>query len=260
MTTPTATQQHQPPAKKAGPQLARWSDTAQARLRLPPQRGTFRPLDAARAQLALLSVADSAGQARIYWLIDLEQQQVADARFLAYGDLSSHPLADAFCALAKGQSLDQATAMDPNRCEAELRDDPQQPAFGSMDDANLSFISELQRLARAAAPQLSVLPKPVEVERYTRKREQEWDEFDRAWLPLSLMKKLMQAQKVGNDVLHERSGRQLEWSVEGLHDDFRIKARFAGVAADQVPTLIAFLAEGLQQRIHPQITVEEAES
>ena len=85
-----------------------------------------------------------------------------------------------------------------------------------------------------------ILPKPVEVERYTRKREQEWDEADQAWLPLSLMKKLMKAQKLGSEILQERTGRAIDWSVEGLHDDFQVVAKFKDVSAEEVPLLIGF--------------------
>ena len=105
---------------------------------------------------------------------------------------------------------------------------------------------------------MKILPKPVEVERYTRKREQEWDEHDKAWLPLSLMKKFMKAQQVGSKVLQERTGREIDWSVEGLHDDFQVMAKFNDVSAEEIPRSWEFLASELQNRIHPQIVVEEA--
>ena len=98
----------------------------------------------------------------------------------------------------------------------------------------------------------------MEVERYSRKREQEWDEQDKAWLPLSLMKKLIKAQKAGSTILEERTGRSIAWSVEGLHDDFKVVAKFKDVPAEEVPLLIGFLSSGLQTGIHPQIEVEEA--
>ena len=246
-----------PPAQTRPAALSHWSELAWLRLQQPPRRGSFRPLDAARRQLGLLSVADDLGQARISWLIDVEQQRVEEARFLAFGALTSHPLADAFCQRALGLSISEICALDPAACEIDLRDDPAQPTFGDEDAKRVAFIADLQERIAAAAPHIKVLPKPVEVERYQRKREQEWDERDRAWLPLSLMKKLMQVQKVGDAILHERTGREITWSVEGLHDDFQIKASFGEQAADQTATLIAFLQEGLQERIHPQITVEE---
>ncbi|TVR14144.1 MAG: hypothetical protein EA401_05115 [Planctomycetota bacterium] len=240
--------------------LATWSEQAWQRLQLPPQRGSFRPLDAARRQLGLVATADDMGQCRITWLIDVEQQVVEDARFLAFGALSSHPLADAFCQRAKGQSIDAICSLDPLNCEADLRDTPETPAFGEDPTLLVAFIRDLQQRIAALAPTVTVLPKPVEVERYQRKREQEWDDQDRAWLPLSLMKKLMQVQKVGDAILLERSNRPITWSVEGLHDDFLIKASFTDVSSDETPTLIAFLQEGLQERIHPQISVEEVSS
>lgn len=238
--------------------LRGWSHAAQQRLQKPPRRGTFRKLDAARRQLGLLSVADEQGQARIYWLIDLDNQTVEDARFLAYGSLSSHPLCDAWCSLSMGLPVAEACSLSAAEIEASLRDEAHSPAFPADDASKLDFLTDLQRLALQAVPHLVLLPKPIEVERYVRKREQEWNDQDRAWLPLSLMKKLMWAQKEGSAALLDRTGRDIDWSVEGLHDDFRVIAQFKHVADDEIPLLLGFLSSGLQNRIHPQIKVEEA--
>jgi NifU-like protein involved in Fe-S cluster formation len=77
------------------------SQLATARLRTPRCRGAFAPIDAARRQLGLLAVSDDQGQARIFWLVDLATQVIEDARFLAFGSLASHPVADAFTELAR---------------------------------------------------------------------------------------------------------------------------------------------------------------
>ncbi|TVR12365.1 MAG: hypothetical protein EA401_09270 [Planctomycetota bacterium] len=72
------------------------------------------------------------------------------------------------------------------------------------------------------------------------------------------MKKLVRAQQEGVVVLRERTGRTIIWSVEGLHDDFRILARFPDLDRQEVPLVLGFLASGLQSRIHPRISIEEA--
>jgi hypothetical protein len=87
------------PSLKPLPTGAALSRVAEERLRHPRTRGVFAPIEAARRQLGLLAVADDQGQARIGWLIDLDTKTVADARFLAFGDLASHPIADAFTEL-----------------------------------------------------------------------------------------------------------------------------------------------------------------
>jgi NifU-like protein len=235
------------------------SQRALARLREPLRRGSFRPLDAARAQQALCSVEDGAGQARCYWLVDLADDTVADARFLAYGDLASHPLADAFSERVRGLSFTEATTLDPASIEAELRDDPDTPAFTGVDDSPLELISRLQTAAIAERPKLVLLPKPVEVERYVRKREQDWTEEDKAWLPLSLLKKIGAAQKVIAAVVAERIDRtDLKWTLEGLHDDFRMVIRYEGANPEEIPLLNGFVSEALRQRLHPSLGVEEA--
>ena len=242
----------------APPHLADWSDKALQGLRNPPRRGTFRPLDAARQQLALLSVGDQQGQARIYFLVDLPTLVISEARFLAYGALHSHAVTDAWCTLAQGKTVSEACSVGADIIEQHLQE-TEAPPFGTkLSDKQTSFLQELQVAAESAVPGLKILPKPVEVERYTRKREQEWNDHDKAWLPLSLMKKLMKAQKLGSDILLERTGRSIDWSVEGLHDDFQVVAKFNNISAEEVPLLIGFLSSGLQTGIHPQIEVEEA--
>ena len=80
------------------------SAASEARLRRPRTRGAFMPLDAASRQLALLSVANPGGDARLYWLVELPALTVSDTRFLAFGALSGHAVMDAFSELARGRS------------------------------------------------------------------------------------------------------------------------------------------------------------
>ena len=94
------------------------SAAAMARLRKPRTRGVFAPLDAARRQLGLLAVSDAQGQARIFWLIDLPSATIADARFLAFGQLSSHPIADAFTETVRGRTVADAGRVSAEQIEA----------------------------------------------------------------------------------------------------------------------------------------------
>lgn len=237
-----------------------FSAEAQRRLRKPLRRGAFRDIDAARSQFGLLTVADTGGQARIYWLVDLNTHVIEDARFLAFGSLASHPVADVWTERIRGLSVEAACAMPLEEIEALLRERPAVPAFGEAGLEPLNFVAELQDLALVALPQVRLLPKPVEVERYQRKREQDWDEHDRAWLPLTLMKKIMQAQDAIGPALRERLGRDISWTVEGLHDDFRLVVAFTGShapPADERPTILAFMQEAAHAALHPAIVVEE---
>ncbi|NET74171.1 MAG: hypothetical protein F6K62_25560 [Sphaerospermopsis sp. SIO1G2] len=139
-----------------------------------------------------------------------------------------------------------------------------QPAFGKdLGDAG-AFIADLQQRAQAVAPTLSVLPKPVEVERYQRKRQQDWDDNDTAWLPLSLMKKIATLQDAGDRALKERLGiDRVSWSIEGLHDDFRVVVDFTKksdtrttLPTEQFETAQMFLQSAFRD-VHPHLTVEE---
>jgi NifU-like protein involved in Fe-S cluster formation len=233
------------------------SQAAANRLRKPLRRGAFRPIDAARRQLALLTVADEQGQSRIYWLVDPPSRRIEDARFLAFGDLGSHPVADAFCEAVRGRTLDEMTAISLESLEAALRDEPNAPAFGDAGLAPLGFVRELQVLAvAAAAAGLTVPPKPIEKQVYSRKREADWDQQDRAWLPLSLLRKIARVQQAVDAVLAAHTGRALRAEISGLHDDFRCVVRFSGLQAEEVPTLARQVEDRLKAAVHPGLVVE----
>jgi NifU-like protein involved in Fe-S cluster formation len=238
------------------PATAVLSRAAEARLRQPLRRGTFRPRDAARRRLGLLTVADGDGQARIYWLVDLASQRIEDSRFLAFGELTSHPVADAFCEEVRQRTVAEACALPAGAVELVLRDDPGVPAFGDAGLAPLAFLADLQARALAALPAVELLPAPVEKIVYQRKREADWDATDRSWLPLSLLRKVGKADAVIAKALAEHAP-GASHRIDGLHDDFRVVLRLDGVVADQAPTLGLFLASALRQ-IHPGITVEVA--
>ncbi len=231
------------------------SRRAEARLRQPRLRGMFRPIDAARRGLGLLAVADGDGQAQITWLVDLATQRIEDARFLAFGTLASHPLADAFSEAARGHTVAEACRIDPAAVETLLRDDPAQPAIGPDPAALTAFLADLQARAQAALPGVRLLPKPAEKPVYQRKKESDWDAADRAWLPLKYLSKVAKVDAVFTRVLAERvpgAGHV----VEGLHDDLRITVRFEGLAADQAATIAQAVQDALRSQLHPQLLVE----
>ncbi len=224
---------------------------AEARLRAPRTRGAFRPIDAARRQLGLVQVSDGDGQAAISWLVDLEAQRVVDARFLAFGSPWSHPAADAFTELARGQTVGEACAIRPATIEAMLRDEP---GVAACPDGDLAFIPDLQRRALAVLPLVKLLPKPVEKQVYQRKRQQDWSDADKRWLPLSLLKKIAAADAAVKRVLADKAP-AAGHRIEGLHDDFRVVILVTGVSASERETLSLFVNSGLKA-IHPDLVAE----
>jgi NifU-like protein involved in Fe-S cluster formation len=234
---------------------ATMSAAARQRLKLPRTRGAFQAIDAARRQLGLLSVADGQGQARIYWLVDLATRTIADARFLAFGDLTSHPVADAFTELVRARSVEEACRLDAATVEAPLRDQAQEPAFGTLGLAPLDFLRDLQARALAELPLVKLLEKPEEKPLYQRKRKQDWTPEDERWFTLSLLRKIARIDAVAGAVLRQRlAGASL--TIEGLHDDFRVVMLFAGLEAEQVPTVAQFIQDALHDQIHRQLMVD----
>lgn len=235
--------------------LAALSTKAQARLKKPRTRGAFKTVDAARRQLGLLSVADAKGQGRLYWLVDPATSVIEDARFLAFGDLASHPVLDAFTELSRGNTVADACRLAPEQIDSLLRDDPVTPA---VPEETYAAVRDLQARAEAALPELEVPPLPAEVVRYVRKRKADWTAEDEAWLPLNLFKKAAAVEEILGAVLHEKlADRPVSWRLDGINDDFLVRIRFTGLPAEEVPTLCRFLEDALRAQVHSQLSVEE---
>ncbi len=233
------------------------SQRARARVRAPRTRGRFAPIDGARRQLALLEVADADGQAAASWLVDLPTRTIADSRFLAFGSLASHAVADVFTESVRGRSVDDAAALGAEQLDALLRDDPQTPAFGRHGLAPLAFVRDLQERALAAVPGLSVLPPPPEDQRYQRKRKADWTAADQAWLPLSLLAKIGRVDAAARTALQALApGATME--IEALNDDVRIVARIDGVDPAARATLALAVQDRLRTDLHPELRVEVA--
>lgn len=236
--------------------LSLLSFKAQARLKRPKTRGAFNTHDAARRQLGLLTVADPEGQGRIYWLVDLATGVIEDARFLAFGDLVSHPIFDAFTELARGNTVAAACALTGEQIDSLLRDDPVTPATGSMEA--YAAIRAVQDLAESTLPTVELLPPPTDTPRYQRKRKADWTPEDQAWLPLGLFKKAEIVEGILSEVLRERLPNEgVTWRLDGINDDFHVRIRFTGLDEAQIPTLCAFVQDALHGRVHPQLVVEE---
>jgi NifU-like protein involved in Fe-S cluster formation len=233
------------------------SAKALERLRKPRTRGAFAPIDAARRQLGLLAVSDQQGQVRIAWLVDLATGTIADARFLAFGDLASHPIADVFTESVRGRTVVDACRLTAEQIEALLRDDPLTPAFGERGLAPLAFLRDVQDRAEALLPTVVLLPKPVEKQSYQRKRQADWSDADRGWFQLGLLKKIARVDVVATRVLRERLHSAAGISIEGLHDDFRVVVRFTGLTPEQVPTVLQLIQDAVRTEIHPDLSVEE---
>jgi len=235
------------------------SCAALARVKHPRTRGTFLPVDAARRQLGLLSVADAGGQARLYWLVDLGTKVIEDARFLAFGDLTSHAVMDAFTELARGRTVEDACRLSAEQIEIILRgDDHGTPAFAD-GLAPLAFVRKLQDAAELALPAVPLLPRPIDAPAYVRKRKADWSAEDQAWLPLTLIKKAAAVEAIAAEVLSARvEGLGVTYRLDAINDDFRVVIAFAGLAPEQAPTLAKFLEDALKVRIHGHLVVETA--
>lgn len=230
-----------------------FSDEAFRRLCAPKHRGAFFNEDAARKQLGLLTAGG--GEAKLYWLLNLDADVVQEARYLAYGGLTSGPVADAFCEAVQGKRFEDACAIGREEVTRRLGAEP----FAGLGAEPFGFLAELQKKLRQARHGVVLLPKPADEKRYVRKPVEEMNEADKNWLPLGLAKKLEQADALLKTAVAARlhlSANDLE--ITGLHDDLNIVLRLhKALAPEQVPTSLKLAEEVFRSRLHPEIVVKE---
>lgn len=74
------------------------------------------------------SVADS-NYIRFYWLVDLDDGIIVDARFQAYGQSALIGAAEIACELVIGKNYDQAKRISSDLLDKQARDKSEEPAF-----------------------------------------------------------------------------------------------------------------------------------
>jgi Fe-S cluster assembly protein SufB len=161
---------------------------------------------------------------------------------------------DAFSELALGRSVADACRLSLEQVESLLRDDPATPAFAGAPSEG-AVLRELQDLAERESAHLVLLERPAGVVAYKRKHASLWSVEDKAWLPLSLLKKAAAVEAIAVSVLRERLGHDVAHLVDGPHDDFQVVIRFSGLAPEQAPTAAQLVQDALRSRLHSQLSV-----
>lgn len=81
-------------------------------------------------------------QVQIYWLIDIEDGIVVDAKFQVYGQSALIGAAETACELVIGKNYDQARRISADLIDKQVRDRHDEPAFPKETSPHLNLVLE----------------------------------------------------------------------------------------------------------------------
>ena len=236
-------------------QIEEFSEHLQARIRKPKCRGQFVAYDSADTQLGLLSVGN--GEGKVYVLIDPKDQVIKKAKFLAYGQLGSILVLDAYCTAIVDRSVGSLAELSVSDFFQELKLADSDPTL------DFSFLSDFSIRLAAGLPSM-VVEEPIADKpgAYRRKDKADMNDVDLAWLPLSAPQKIAKVDEVLAVVIPKRTAYVAsQVSLYNVERDLKVKLNFSKeVESSHIPLMIGFIQEACRAQLHPEIMVEEVES
>ena len=123
---------------------ARYSKKLRAKIEKPRNVGYFTVQDADARGVRRVEggdgVVEEGNEVCLYWLVDLEDGVIIDAKFQAYGQSALIGAADVACDMLVGKNYDQARRMTADLMDKQLRDKSEVPAFPPETYAHLNLV------------------------------------------------------------------------------------------------------------------------
>lgn len=235
--------------------IEQFSSHLQDRIKKPVCRGQFTAVDSAENQWGLLSVGN--GEGKVYVLVNPETRRVEKAKFLAFGELTSILLLDAYCVLIVGRAVDQLPYLDQLDIVKELNLSPEDPSL------DYSWISDFsQRLVAGLTGMKVEAPLEDKPGAYKRKEKEDMNEADLAWLPLGAPQKIVKVEELLKTVMPKRTAYTAQdVQLYNVERDLKVKVKFKDVVeSTHRPLILGFIQEACRGELHPEMLVEEVES
>ncbi len=122
---------------------ARYSRKLKAKIDAPRNVGTFDPTESAARGVRLVEGVDGhiedGNELRLYWLVDIEDGMVVDAKFQAYGQSALIGAAEVACEMVIGKNYDQAQRITADLLDKQVRDKSDVHAFPPETFAHLNL-------------------------------------------------------------------------------------------------------------------------
>lgn len=145
----------------------------------PKLRGAYFIEEAHAKGLALMEA--KAGDTKIFWLINPENDMIVSAKHFTYGGPNSIAVNEAYCALVIGLNVSVAVTVTGEEVERTLRDEQEVKAAPS---ELFAVIDKLREVAKAAYPEALALIKASSVASRITYYDEEYGEKANEWLSL----------------------------------------------------------------------------
>lgn len=121
-----------------------YSKKLAARIENPRNAGSYQTSDTIGRGVRLVEGADGSiedgNRVVLYWLVDLDDGVIVDARFQAIGQSALIGAADAACDLLVGKNYDQAGRVSADLIDKQVRDRSEEPAFPKETFPHLNLV------------------------------------------------------------------------------------------------------------------------
>ena len=195
---------------------------------------------------------------RLYWLVDLDDGIIVDAKFQVYGQTALIGAAEGACELLIGKNYDQAKRIRSELIDRQLRDKAEEPAFPRETHPHLSLV--LGAIEKAAeqcmdipfadtyvAPPVPTLPGEVVPGGYP------------GWLDLPLKKKIA----VIEEVLDRDVRPYIALDAGGVHvinllQDKEVVITYSGTCTScysSIGTTLSYIQQVIRAKVHPELSV-----
>ena len=195
---------------------------------------------------------------RLYWLVDLDDGIIVDAKFQVYGQTALIGAAEGACELLIGKNYDQAKRIRSELIDRQLRDKAEEPAFPRETHPHLSLV--LGAIEKAAeqcmdipfadtyvAPPVPTLPGEVVPGGYP------------GWLDLPLKKKIA----VIEEVLDRDVRPYIALDAGGVHvinllQDKEVVITYSGTCTScysSIGTTLSYIQQVIRAKVHPDLSV-----
>lgn len=228
----------------------------------PKNRGAYYPEDAGAKGMALVQAKFK--DIKLYWLVDIGEDRIYNAKFFAYGGKVSLAIGEALSSMVKGLTIPEACSLLGGDVERQLRDDPRVPSVSESKLPAFGAVEELLRTVEKEYPSAKALAlassaaKEKEGER-TAPADSGLNIVEQAWLSLTPDEQIQQLEAVLDEkirpALNSDGGNV---SVKEIIDGRKVIIQYQGACGgcgSSIGATLSFIEQTLRRNVYEELVV-----
>lgn len=237
------------------------SEKLTALARTPKYRGAIFQIEADEKGLALVDGKEAS--LKIYLMIDPDTDQILETRFFTYGGPIFTALADSFCTVIQGKTINDISNIGIDDLEKSLRDTPDTPSM-PLDTPEKGLLATLITKLVSAYPEKKIIAiaarETMEKIQYRTQSAEGRLEADNEWNSFTDEQRLQKIEECLQDNVRstlQMDGGDLE--ILGITNKNHVQVRFqgacAGCSASSGGTLF-YIEDQLRNNVYYNLVVE----